>query len=631
MDTHVFVHCIVCRDKRVVMKKVTFDYSLKNIPVPSKDTFLKCLIDKTQKFFQRVRWAVHWHINRDKVPKVKETYGFKTEKSAPAHPGLAKFESDVIHLIYNLEYRKNKTPFQQKLLNDVKEIRKRETILLPGDKTSNMYEVDKNVYNKLVRDNVTSEYKVAAPELEKNVNLEASILASDLELSERIEVIAHKDAYVTLKDHKPNFENNQKCRLINPAKSNMGRISKIELQNINAQIRLITGLKQWRSTSSVLEWFKGLEDKRTLEFFQFDIVSFYPSITEKLFDDAIAFARTIVQIPQNIVDIMKNARDSLLFHDGKVWQKKSGLFDVTMGAYDGAEVCELVGLFILDKMRSRFPELDSGLYRDDGLGVSKSISKCMMERKKKAIIKMFKDMGLDITIDTNMLTANYLDATLSIKDGKFWPYAKPNNTTKYVHTQSNHPRHVTKQIPDGVNKRLCELSCDKEHFDRVKPEFEKALKESGHKAKLSFDDSENAVRGKKCRSRKVIWYTSPFNSELKTNLGKEFLKILDNNFPKNHQFRKVLNRHTVKVSYSCTKSMGAIIATHNKKLLGSKGVEERDCNCQVKTNCPVRGKCCTQSVVYRGDIEVGDGTRYYIGMTKNEFKDRYRGAQKQFL
>ena len=62
---------------------------------------------------------------------------------------------------------------------------------------------------------------------------------------------------------------------------------------------------------------------------------------------------------------------------------------------------------------------------------------------------------------------------------------------------------------------------------------------------------------------------------------------------------------------------------NNKKLLSSRGVKERDCNCQIKTNCPFRGKCCTQSVVYRADVKVEEGTKYYIGMTKNEFKDRF--------
>ena len=232
-------------------------------------------------------------------------------------------------------------------------------------------------------------------------------------------------------------------------------------------------------------------------------------------------------------------------------------------------------------------------------------------------------MGLEITIDTNMQVVNFLDVTLSIKDGKFWPYAKPNNTIKYVHTQSNHPRNITKQIPYGVNKRLCELSCDKENFDRAKPEYEKALKESGHKTKLIFNDCTETSRRKKCRSRKIIWYNPPFNSEVKTQFGKEFLKILDSNFPKKHQFNRFLNRHTIKVSYSCTKNMGAIIATHNKKILNDKTDQERDCNCRVKTNCPLKGQCCTKTVVYKAEIKTENTIKNYIGLTEGEFKTRY--------
>ena len=291
---------------------------------------------------------------------------------------------------------------------------------------------------------------------------------------------------------------------------------------------------------------------------------------------------------------------------------------------------ELVGLFILDKLRTNFPEIDAGLYRDDGLGASKPISKRLMEQKKKAITKMFKDMGLEITITVSMHVANFLDTTLSLKDGKFWPYAKPNNTIKYVHTQSNHPRHVTKQIPYGVNKRLCELSCDREHFERAKPEFEKALKESGHKVELTFDDSENVARKRKCRSKKAIWYTPPFNSEVKTQIGKEFLKILDNNFPKKHPFSKFLNRHTIKVSYSCTKNMSAIIATHNKKLLSDQTEKDRNCNCRVKKDCPLRGKCCTKTVVYKAEIQAENTTKNYIGLTEGEFKTRYNEHRNSF-
>ena len=52
--------------------------------------------------------------------------------------------------------------------------------------------------------------------------------------------------------------------------------------------------------------------------------------------------------------------------------KKDGLFNVTMGAYDGAEVCELVGTFSLDKISVEYHENSIGLYHDHNLSVFKN-------------------------------------------------------------------------------------------------------------------------------------------------------------------------------------------------------------------------------------------------------------------
>ena len=56
--------------------------------------------------------------------------------------------------------------------------------------------------------------------------MEAKHIAEQLKLDDRIEQAAEQKAFITLNDHKPNFPNNIKCRLINPAKSNLGKISK---------------------------------------------------------------------------------------------------------------------------------------------------------------------------------------------------------------------------------------------------------------------------------------------------------------------------------------------------------------------------------------------------------------------
>ena len=56
----------------------------------------------------------------------------------------------------------------------------------------------------------------------------------------------------------------------------------------------------------------------------------------------------------------------------------NGMFDVTMGCFDGAEVCELVGAFALVEVTEEFASKDIGLYmyRDDGLAVLRGVPGC---------------------------------------------------------------------------------------------------------------------------------------------------------------------------------------------------------------------------------------------------------------
>ena len=69
---------------------------------------------------------------------------------------------------------------------------------------------------------------------------------------------------------------------------------------------------------------------------------------------------------------MYHARNSSLFNKGGTSMKKDGLFDVTVGAYNGAEVCELVGTFLLDKISVKYDKNSIGLYRDNRLPLIKN-------------------------------------------------------------------------------------------------------------------------------------------------------------------------------------------------------------------------------------------------------------------
>ena len=72
---------------------------------------------------------------------------------------------------------------------------------------------------------------------------------------------------------------------------------------------------------------------------------------------------------------------------------------MTMGAYDGAEVCELIGIFMLHKLSTQYDKHDIGLYRYDGLAMFKNISGPESERMKKNFKPIFKENGSEIIID----------------------------------------------------------------------------------------------------------------------------------------------------------------------------------------------------------------------------------------
>ena len=88
-------------------------------------------------------------------------------------------------------------------------------------------------YKKLLKENITKIYKHAPPKLEASIEFEVKYIASKLTLSERIERLEKPPAYITLKYHKENFHASTPYRLINPCKSEIGKISKQILEGIN--------------------------------------------------------------------------------------------------------------------------------------------------------------------------------------------------------------------------------------------------------------------------------------------------------------------------------------------------------------------------------------------------------------
>ena len=202
-----------------------------------------------------------------------------------------------------------------------------------------------------------------------------------------------------------------------------------------------------------------------------------------------------------------------------------------MGPYDGAEISELAGLYMLNRLSTVIDKSSVGLYRDDGLAAINSADGPKLDRIRKDIIALFKEKGLSITIETNLIESDFLDVAFNLATKRYFPFRKANNTTLYINDFSNHPRTIIKQLPKMINKRISDLSCNKEEFDKVKSVYESALKDSGHFSSMSYNsNTQNARRN---RNRKVIWFNPPYSQNVKTNIGKLFIKLVRKHFPKN--------------------------------------------------------------------------------------------------
>ena len=371
-----------------------------------------------------------------------------------------------------------------------------------------------------------------------------------------------------MKDHKANFLNLPTTRLINPAKNEIGRISKQILDQINSKLCEILKVNEWRNTANVISWFKKVESKNSHKFLMFDIKDFF-SIKEDLLIEALEFAKQHVTIKSKDRETIFHARKSLLYNEGEPWIKKqSNSFDVTMGSYDGAEVCELIGIFMLSLIGNKYNPNNIGLYRDDGLAVFKNTSGPQSEKIKKTFQRMFKSKGLDIIINCNMKIVNYLDVTLNLNDGSYRPYKKPNEETSYIHVNSDHPPSILKQLPKSIEKRLSSLSSSKEIFEETAPYYEQHLSNCGYKEKLNYRDPtpQNLITKRK-RQRNILWFNPPYSKTVKTKIGKFFLQLIKMHFPKEHEFQKIFNRNTLKLSYSCMPNIKAKINAHNREIL----------------------------------------------------------------
>ena len=138
-------------------------------------------------------------------------------------------------------------------------------------------------------------------------------------------------------------------------------------------------------------------------------------------------------------------------------------------------------------------------------------------------------------MELNLTRTDFLDATLNLNTGKFWPYRKPSDNPLYINKNSNHPPSIKKQIPSMINDCLTQLSLSEDEFDRAAPMYNKALHESGCEIYLKYRKEAKAAKTISNSRRNIVWFNRPYSENIETNIDHEFLNLISKHFPKHHR------------------------------------------------------------------------------------------------
>ena len=183
-------------------------------------------------------------------------------------------------------------------------------------------------------------------------------------------------------------------------------------------------------------------------------------------------------------------------------------------------------------------------------------------------------------------------------------------------------------------KSQVQAICSKNTYYKKAP-FQDALQRAGYDHQLVYSPAASPPTRRRRRRRDILWFNPPFCKSAKTNVGRQFLQLLDHCFPRGHPLHKILNRHTVQLSYRTMPNLGKIVAGHNAKVTSPPTIDLKDpnCNCQGKDAvCMMEGSRCKDAgVVYQAEVTAeGKPLMKYVGVSAPSWKLRYGNHKASF-
>ena len=247
------------------MEARNLGYSMKNIPIPTKQSYLKSMMEKVEYFITRSRWKAY-SFDRKEHSVNNMNFGFKSNFTRSQYEALSSFESDLYNMIRSINFKPLRNDLEKKLTKVINNINSSESLLIFAGKVTNLYEVTPEQYKTILTNNVTKTYQKAERSTQITIDREVKTISKTLQPEKRMERYAERTVFISLKYHQENFKHNTKCRLINPSKGEIGVVSKRFLEEINIKLNNHLCYNQWRNISTVMKWFKAIEYKKTCKF-----------------------------------------------------------------------------------------------------------------------------------------------------------------------------------------------------------------------------------------------------------------------------------------------------------------------------------------------------------------------------
>ena len=129
-------------------------------------------------------------------------------------------------------------------------------------------------HQEILKNKITDNNKTDYNNTIDQINNDTYRFASKLHIEDRLGKFKKKDVHILFKDHKPNFEDKLQSRLINPSKTELGKVSKNIIQNIVTNVKKANYSNLWRNSYDTIEWFEKIKNKSKTTFTQFDITDF---------------------------------------------------------------------------------------------------------------------------------------------------------------------------------------------------------------------------------------------------------------------------------------------------------------------------------------------------------------------